>query len=108
MAPPAENTGQEDQAVNPAEADQNAENQAEGKDDLSFVYDVPVKLHVELGEVVLTVGDVLKCGKGSVIPLNQKVGDPFKILLEKRALAEGEIVEAGENLAIKITNVLKN
>ena len=75
--------------------------------DLSFVYEAPVTLQVQLGEAILTIGDILKCGKGSVIPLNQKVGEPFKVLLQKRPIAEGEIVEAGERLAIKITNVLK-
>ncbi len=79
----------------------------EGGDDLSIVYDVPVTLHVYLGESTLSIGDILKCTKGSIIPLNQKVGDPFKIMLEKRALAEGEIVEAGDRLGIKITNIIK-
>ena len=76
-------------------------------DDVSFVYDVPVTLHVQLGDATLTIGDVLKCGKGSIIPLNQKVGDPFLILLQGKPLAQGEIVEAGENLGIKVTNILK-
>ncbi len=76
-------------------------------EDLSMLYEVPVTLHVTLGEASLTIGDILKCSKGSVIPLNQKVGDPFTIMLEKRPLAEGEIVEAGDRLGIKITNILK-
>lgn len=76
-------------------------------DDVSFVYDVPVTLQVQLGEATLTIGDILKCGKGSVIPLGQKIGEPFLILLQNRPLAQGEIVEAGDHLGIKITNVLK-
>jgi flagellar motor switch protein FliN/FliY len=76
--------------------------------DLSLVYDVPVTLKVLLGETALTIGEILKCGKGSVIPLNQKVGDPFLVILQKKAIAEGEIVQAGENFGIKITNILKD
>lgn len=84
------------------------ENQVvEGEEDLSLVYDVPVKLHVRLGETTLTIGEILKCGKGSVIPLQQKIGDPFQIMLQSRPLAEGEIVEADDHLAIKITNIFK-
>ena len=75
---------------------------------LSLVQDVALVLQVHLGEAVMTIGDVLKCGKGSVIPLNQKAGDPFKIYLENRLLAEGEIVEAGESLGIKVTKVYKD
>ncbi len=77
-------------------------------DALSLVKDVPVTLQVLLGETVMSIGDVLKFGKGAVIPLKQKVGQPFTLLLHHKPVAEGEVVEAGENLGIKITNVLKN
>ncbi|MBI4239301.1 MAG: FliM/FliN family flagellar motor switch protein [Deltaproteobacteria bacterium] len=73
--------------------------------DVSFLYDVPVTMQVMLGEATLTIGDIMKCGKGSVIPLKQKVGDPFVVLLQNRVIAEGEVVAAGEHLGIKITNV---
>lgn len=76
-------------------------------EEFSFVYDIPVTLRVEMGEATLSIGDLLKCTKGSVIPLNQKVGDPFKIYLRQKPLAEGEIVQAGDHLGIKITTVLK-
>ncbi|MBF0492081.1 MAG: FliM/FliN family flagellar motor switch protein [Deltaproteobacteria bacterium] len=78
------------------------------KEALSLVKDVPVTLQVLLGESVMSLGDVLKFGKGSVIPLKQKVGQPFTLLLHYKPIAEGEVVEAGENLGIKITNVLQN
>lgn len=75
--------------------------------DVSFVYDVPVTLQVRLGEAVLSVEDVLKCGKGSVIPLKQKVGEPFPVYLQNRQIAEGEVVETGDYIGVKITNVLR-
>lgn len=80
---------------------------ATGGEDLSLVLDVPVQIRVLLGEAVLTIGEILKCGKGSVIPLNQKVGSPFTVTLQKKPIAEGEIVQAGENFGIKITQILK-
>jgi flagellar motor switch protein FliN/FliY len=76
-------------------------------DELELFYDIPVDLKVLLGEATLTIRDILKCTKGSVIPLNQKNGEPFKIMLENKPLAEGEVVEADGNVAIKITNVFK-
>ncbi len=88
-----------------SEASTNSE-MASGSSDLSLVMDVPVTLQVFLGEATLTVEEILKCGKGSVIPLNQKVGEPFLVLLQKKPIAQGEIVQAGENLGIKITNVM--
>lgn len=89
------------------ETETTTEKKSSGTEDVSFVYDLPVTLHVMLGDATLTIGDVLKCGKGSVIPLNQKIGDPFVIMLHKRPIAHGEIVEAGDHLGIKVTNVLK-
>jgi flagellar motor switch protein FliN/FliY len=87
--------------------DENQVSEEPKAEDLALVYDVPVRLTVELGNAIMTIGDVLKCGKGSIIPLSQKVGDPFKIYLEEKPLAEGEIVEAGDYLGIKITNIIK-
>ncbi len=77
-------------------------------DELSFVYDVPVTLQVMLGEATMTIGDVLKCGKGAVIPLKQKLGDPFLVMIQRRPIAEGEVVEAGDQIGIKITRVIND
>lgn len=77
-------------------------------DALAFVYDVPVMLQVMMGTATLTIGDILKCGKGSVIPLNQKVGDPFEIKLQNRTIAEGEVVEIDNRLGIKILKVINS
>ncbi|EKD41170.1 MAG: Flagellar motor switch protein [uncultured bacterium] len=82
--------------------------QKQSGDELALFYEIPVDLKVLLGEATLTIGDILKCSKGSVIPLNQKTGDPFKILLDNKPLAEGEVVEANGQVAIKITNVFKS
>ena len=79
---------------------------AEETADLKLVYDVPVNLQVMLGDTTLTIGEVLQCQKGSVIPLRQKVGDPFRIYLESRVIAEGEVVDAGGQLGIRITQVI--
>ena len=76
-------------------------------DDYSLVLDVPMTVQVQLGEATLTIAEILKCGKGSVIPLNQKIGEPFVIKLHQKPIAMGEIVEAGDQLGIKITSILK-
>ncbi|QQR81131.1 MAG: FliM/FliN family flagellar motor switch protein [Deltaproteobacteria bacterium] len=76
-------------------------------EDFSLLKDVPLTLQVHLGEATLTISDIMKCGKGSVIPLNQKVGDPFVIMLQQKPIAEGEVVEAGGQLGIKVTNVFR-
>lgn len=88
-------------------SEENQAAQAAGSQDVSFVYNVPVTLKVLLGEATLTVNDVLACGKGSVIPLRQKAGEPFKIYLQDRAIAEGEVVQLEDQLGIKITSVIK-
>ncbi len=74
--------------------------------DLKFVADVPVNLHVELGNATLTIGELMQCSSGSVITLNKRIGEPFLITLNGRPVAEGEVVEDGANLGVKITNVL--
>lgn len=75
--------------------------------DLAFVSDVPVKLHVELGEATLTIAELMKCGNGSVVALDKRIGEPFLITLNGHPVAEGEVVEDGANLGIRIINVLR-
>jgi len=99
-----------DENAEPQQADSpnaSADTKSGQKDELELFYDIPVELKVLLGEATLSIRDILKCTKGSVIPLNQKTGDPFKIILENKPLAEGEVVEADGHVAIKITNVFK-
>jgi len=53
---------------------------------------IPVVLQVIVGSTTLPVSDLLKLGRGAVIPLNSRVGDPVEVMINGREIARGEVV----------------
>ena len=48
-------------------------------DRLSAVYDVPVHLSAVLGKTSMPVSQLLRLGRGAVVELDRKVGEPVEI-----------------------------
>ncbi len=77
-----------------------------GEDRVSSFMDIPVTLTVVLGEKLLPLGKLYALGRGSIIELDRKVGEPVEIFVNDRLVARGEvqITEEGR-LAISMTEV---
>ena len=73
---------------------------------LDFLADVDVQVRVELGNSKLNVKDVLKLGPGSVVGLDNLVGDPVNVFVNDRLVARGEVLVVHDNFAIRITEVV--
>ena len=78
-----------------------------GPQDLEDVYDIPVEVSVVLGSVVMQVSQLMKMGRGAVIELETKVGEPVDIYVNNRLIARGEIVTVEERLAVSMTEIVK-
>lgn len=66
---------------------------AEGaKPDLGIIMDIPVTMQVVLGSAVMPVAELVKLGRGAVVKLDSKVGEPVDIIVNGRIVARGEIV----------------
>ena len=68
--------------------------------------DVPVTLTAELGSRRMRVREVLALGKGSVVELERGSGDPCDLMVNGRLIARGEISTVGDQLAIRIVEVI--
>ena len=53
---------------------------------------IPVAVQVILGSAMMPVANLLKLGRGAVIPLDHRVGEPVDIIVNGRIIARGEIV----------------
>jgi flagellar motor switch protein FliN/FliY len=73
----------------------------------SSVYRIPVQVMAVLGKAVLQVNDLMKLGRGAVIELDSKVGEPIEIYVNNRRVAKGELIIQGERLSVSMTEVLK-
>jgi flagellar motor switch protein FliN/FliY len=75
--------------------------------DLDPVADIPVNLSAVLGRTSMSVDTVLKLGRGAVIELNRKVGEPVDVYLNDRLVARGEVVVVDDKLGITMTEIIK-
>ncbi|MBA4790659.1 MAG: flagellar motor switch protein FliN [Rhizobiales bacterium] len=53
---------------------------------------VPVQLQVVLGSASMPVAQLMKLGRGAVVPLDHRVGEPVDIVVNGRIIARGEVV----------------
>lgn len=53
---------------------------------------IPVDLQVVLGSCTMPVAQLMKLGRGQVVALNHRVGEPVDIVVNGRVIARGEVV----------------
>lgn len=74
---------------------------------LKAVYDIPVNITVVLGKTSMTVNQLLKLSKGSVIELDKSVGEPIEMHVNNKLVAKGEVVIVEERIGITLTEIVK-
>jgi flagellar motor switch protein FliN/FliY len=70
---------------------------------LGQVNSVEVEISVVLGRCVLPMAQLLKMGRGAVIPLDANEFDKVWILANNHPVARGEIQIADERISITVT-----
>lgn len=73
---------------------------------LDSLRDVPITITARLGHTVLPIGEILKLGPGSVIELEEAVGQPIELTVRGVPFATGEVVVVEEHFAIRIKSLL--
>jgi flagellar motor switch protein FliN/FliY len=74
---------------------------------LETVYDIPVQITVVLGRTSMQVNQLLKLGRGAVIELEKKVGEPIDIFVNNRLVARGEVVIVEDRIGVTMTEIIK-
>ena len=74
---------------------------------LSAVYDIPVHLSAVLGKTTMPVSQLLRLGRGAVVALDRKVGEPVEIYVNNRLVARGEVLVVDDHLGITMTEIVK-
>ncbi|HUI19690.1 MAG TPA: flagellar motor switch protein FliN [Methylocella sp.] len=75
---------------------------------LETILRIPVSVQVVLGSAVMPVSNLLKLGRGAVIPLDHRVGEPVDIVVNGRVIARGEIVvveDDNSRLGVSLTEI---
>ena len=90
-----------------AQAESVTDAAAEGN--LEMIMRIPITVKVVLGSATMPVANLTKLGRGAVIPLDRRVGDPVDVMVNGRIVARGEVVvvdEATSRFGISLTEVV--
>ncbi|MBN2894929.1 MAG: flagellar motor switch protein FliN [Campylobacterales bacterium] len=68
--------------------------------------DMEIEFVADLGETELSIANILKLEKGSVIDLNKPAGESVESYVNGRIIGKGEVMVYEKNLAIRINEVL--
>lgn len=84
---------------------------AAGTDGLSLdtIMRIPVTVKIVLGSASMPVAALLKLGRGALIPLDRKIGEPVDVIVNGRVVARGEVVVMDDDpsrLGISLTEVV--
>lgn len=74
-------------------------------DSLRVVQDVKVQLIASVGGLRLTVGELLALKASAVLPLDKATADPVDLYLDGKLVARGELMAAGDQFAVRITEI---
>ena len=84
---------------------------SQGAGNLDRVLRIPVTLKVLLGSASMPIVQLTKLGRGAVIPLDRRVGEPVDVMINGRIIARGEIVvldEEGSRFGVTLTEMIDN
>src|SRR5262245_61035089 len=70
---------------------------------------IPVTVQVVLGAATMPVANLMKLGRGAVVPLDHRVGEPVDVVVNGRIVARGEVVvveEDNSRFGVSLTEIV--
>ncbi|MGQ7792585.1 flagellar motor switch protein FliN [Faunimonas sp. B44] len=81
----------------------------EGGSHLDAILRIPVSVQVVLGSTTMPVANLMKLGRGAVIPLDHRIGEPVDVVVNGRVVARGEVVvveEDNSRFGVSLTEIV--
>ena len=78
---------------------------------MDLIMRIPVTVQIVLGTATMPVANLAKLGRGAVVPLDRRVGEPVDVVVNGKVVARGEVVVTDEDnsrFGISLTEVLGN
>jgi flagellar motor switch protein FliN/FliY len=67
--------------------------------------DVPVSVDIVLGELRLTIDELMAMSPGDVLALQRRIDEPVDIYVSDRLMARGHLVVADGQLGVTLTDI---
>ncbi len=74
---------------------------------IDILLDTPMPVTVRLGAAEMPIGQLLQLSPGSVVTIDRKVGQPVELLLRGIPFATGQLVVVGEQMAVRIQEMIR-
>jgi flagellar motor switch protein FliN/FliY len=98
----------DDESFGDTETFDDAEDSKSGNINLDSISNIPVEISAVLGSCKMQVNQLLKLGRGAVITLDRKVGEPIDILVNDRLVAKGEVIVVENKIGVTLTEIIKS
>ena len=77
-----------------------------GETSLDVILDIPVTLSMEIGRSKVSIDELLKLAKGSVVELDRMAGEPLDVLVNGTLVARGEVVVVNDRFGVRLSEVI--
>jgi len=75
---------------------------------IEAMFNVQMDVQVVLGHARMPIAEVLKLGRGSVIDLDRRIGDPVDIVVNDMLVARGNLVQTeGDRIGVTLTEIMR-
>jgi flagellar motor switch protein FliN len=75
---------------------------------LDAIMRIPVVVQAILGTASMPVSNLMKLGRGAIVPLDHRIGEPVDIVVNGRVVARGEVVvleEDSSRFGVSLTEI---
>ncbi|WP_341212430.1 FliM/FliN family flagellar motor switch protein [uncultured Limimaricola sp.] len=80
-----------------------------GGRNIEAMMNVGLDVQIVLGHARLPIAQLLKFGRGSVIELDKRIGEPVEIVINDRLVARGDLVKLGDaRIGVSLTEIVKD
>ena len=70
---------------------------------------IPITVQVVLGSATMPVAGLMNLGRGAIVPLNRRVGEPVEVMVNGRVVARGNLVvleEDDSRFGVALTDIV--
>lgn len=70
---------------------------------------VKMDVQIVLGHARMPIAELLKLGRGSVVDLDRRIGEPVDVVVNDMLVARGNLVKTeGERIGVTLTEIVRN
>lgn len=73
---------------------------------LDVILNIPVTLSMQIGRTQMTIEELMRLNRGSVVKLDRLAGEPMDVLVNGTLIAHGEVVVVNDKFGIRLLDVI--